>query len=85
MVRNVFSMTVTIKQRPEAWEGGSSPHVERRAVQVGRNEDTKALKLESAFVEFMVPCFFKFQKGNLCLQSAKTEFFTIKCNYHLTL
>lgn len=50
MVRNVFSMTVTIKQRPEAWEGGSSPHVERRAVQVGRNEDTKALKLESALL-----------------------------------
>lgn len=43
-------MTVTIKQRPEAWEGGSSPHVERRAVQVGRNEDTKALKLESALL-----------------------------------
>lgn len=50
VVRDVFSMTVTIKQRPEAWEGGSSPHVQVRAVQVGRNEDTKALKLESAFL-----------------------------------
>lgn len=32
IVRDIFSMTVSIKQRPEAREGASSPDVQGRAV-----------------------------------------------------
>lgn len=48
VVREVFAVTVTIKQRPEEWKEGSSANVWERAVQPDR-EDTKSLILTVLF------------------------------------